>query len=109
MYDYKYDRRLFARFDVDFSAQVKMSGAGVDSVAQCCNISAAGVSLVLDTRLTPSAVLDIGLKFPDAKIFNGLARVMWARQIYQGKWRIGLEFAEVNFMKLRRVLDFAKI
>lgn len=109
MYDYKYDRRMFARFDVNFPAETEMSGGGMDSIAQCCDISAAGVGLVIDTRLTPSALLNLVLKFPDSRTFNGLARVMWSKQVYQGKWRCGLQFTEVNFMKLRRVLDFARI
>ncbi len=105
MEDKKNDRRIFARFDVDFSAEIKRSGAQVSNLAQCRNISATGVGLVIDVKLTPDTNLELRMQIPDGdSSFHGLARVVWSKQIQQDKWHCGLKFEKVDLMGIRRFL-----
>ena len=101
---YKDDRRMFDRFAVDFSGEVKSLDVSKGYSAQCCDVSANGVCLFTQEKLMPKASLEISLKIPDGHpAFRGLARVVWSRQVQQGKWRSGLELKTVDFMGTRRI------
>ena len=101
---YKNDRRMFERFAVDFSAEIKQPGAQENNDAQCCDISAGGVSLLLEEKLIFSTTLELWLGIPDGKApFHNLARVVWTKQVQENKWHSGLEFARIDFMDLRRI------
>lgn len=103
------DRRMFARFDVDFPVEYRMAGMGECAVASCQDVSATGVGVVMSERVTLSTIMDLVLKFPDAGTFSGLARVIWSKKIYEGKWRTGIELINVDLMKIRKILSFAKV
>lgn len=101
---YKDDRRMFDRFEVDFSAEIKRPQLEASSFAQCCDISAAGVGLFTDEKLNSKTELELWLGIPNGHPpFRGLARVIWSKQVQEDKWRTGLEFKTVDFMGLRRI------
>jgi len=97
---------MFDRFEVDFSADVKQSHAEQSNFAQCYDISAGGLGLLTEGKLTPEANMEIWLGIPDGHPpFRSLARVLWSKQVQENKWRSGLEFEKVDFMGVRRIFD----
>ena len=103
---YKNDRRMFDRFEVDFSVELKQPDGQKRAYAQCCDVSAGGVGLYTEAELMPQAKLELWLGIPDGHPpFRGLARVVWSKQVQEEKWRSGLTFEEVDFMDIRRIFD----
>lgn len=106
---YKNDRRMFDRFEVDFSAELKypeVPEVEKSDFAQCCDVSAGGVGLYTDEALIPGTNLELALAVPDGHLpFRGLARVIWSKQVHENKWRSGLEFRKVDFMGIRRIFE----
>lgn len=104
MHKNKNDRRIFERFDVDFSAKIKHAAAQRSNFARCCDIGAGGVGLLSEEKLIPDTDLEIWLGIPDGHSpFRRIARVSWSRQVQENKWRAGLKFQSVDFMGLRRI------
>ena len=103
---YKNDRRMFDRFEVDFSAEIKYPKSNKSDFAQCCDVSACGLGLYTEEKLVPKKDLEVWLGIPDGHLpFRGLAWVIWTKQVQESKWRSGLEFKNVDFMGTRRVLE----
>ena len=101
------DRRIFARFAVDFPAEVTLPGEQKGTDAECCDISAAGAGLVMDFRIAPEMNLKLKLLADKQSVYDGLAKVIWSKQIHEGKWRTGLEFANIDFMGLSKIFTKA--
>ena len=103
---YKGDRRIFERFAVNFSAELKPFGAQEVSPAQCHDVSANGVGLFSQEKLIPDINLEVHLGIPNGHApFQGKARVVWSKQVQENRWRSGLELKAVDFMRLRRALS----
>lgn len=103
---YRNNRRMFDRFEVDFSAEIKPLQTEEGNFGQCCDISASGLGLLTEEKLAPEANLEIWLGVPDGHSpFRSLARVVWSKQVQENKWRSGLEFQKVDFMGVRRIFD----
>ena len=103
---YKNDRRMFDRFEVDFSVEIKQPDGQESNYAQCCDVSAGGVGLYTEERLNHQTKLELWLGIPDGHApFRGLARVIWSKRVQEEKWRSGLVFEEVDFMGIRRIFD----
>ena len=106
---YKDDRRMFGRFEVDFSAEIKypeVPEVMESDFAQCCDVSAGGVGLYSNEALIPGANLELSLAIPDGHSpFRALARVVWSKQVHENRWRSGLKFKKVDFMGTRRILE----
>lgn len=103
---YKNDRRMFDRFEVDFSTELRYSGTYDSNFAQCCDISAGGIGLYTEEKLNPETKLELWLGIPDGHTpFKGVGRVVWSKQVQENKWRSGMEFETVDFMGLRRIFD----
>ncbi|MFH1246142.1 MAG: PilZ domain-containing protein [Candidatus Omnitrophota bacterium] len=104
------DRRVFARFQTSFPFEIQHLGAKQSNIAQCYDISAGGIGFISGTPVSPQTNLQVRLAIPDSKVpFQTVARVVWIEQIYANKWRSGLEFSNVDFMKMRRVLQTNKV
>ena len=98
------ERRMFDRFDVDFTAEIR--GPSKNEFCQCCNVSAQGAGVYTEERLTPQTKLELLLGIPNGhRPFHGLARVVWSNQVQEDKWRSGLEFEKVDFMGIRRIFE----
>lgn len=103
---YKNDRRIFERFEVDFSAQIRHLGAQVNSPARCCDISAGGTGLFTEEGLIPGLNLEFQLGIPNGhQPLQGFARVVWCKQVHETRWRSGLEFKKKDFMGVRRIFE----
>lgn len=102
---YKNDRRLFERFIVDFSAEIK-AGDQKKIDAYCCDISASGTGLFTEEKLIPNTKLEICMVIPNKHAsFCSSGRVVWSRQVQENRWRSGFEFDRINLMGLSRVLE----
>ncbi|MCQ9207837.1 MAG: PilZ domain-containing protein [Omnitrophica bacterium] len=101
---YKNERRMFDRFMVDFSAEIKTVEAQENSYGQCHDVSATGMGLFTEDKLIPNTKLELWLGVPNGHPpFHGSARVIWSKQVQEDKWRSGLEFEKVDFMSIRRI------
>lgn len=102
----EYDRRIFARFSIDVPTEVTLPHATRSEKGECFDISGGGVGVVLDSKIMPQTTVDLRIHTPDiASVFHGLAKVAWTKQIHEGKWRAGLEFASIDFMDLAKVFS----
>ncbi len=102
------DRRIFARFNVDVPVEVTLPYAARSEKGECFDIDGGGVGVVLDTRLMPEMTVDLRIHTPDiASVFHGMAKVAWTKQIHEGKWRAGLEFASIDLMDLAKIFSLA--
>lgn len=100
------DRRIFARFQVDIPAEIEQPQAKKSTVVQCYDISAGGIGFVSDVRIAPQTDLQVRMAIPDSKVpLRTAARVVWIEQIYENKWRSGLEFDNVDLVELSRFLQ----
>jgi len=98
------ERRMFDRFKVDFSAEIKKANVQKTEFAQSHDISASGIGLFTEEKLLPKSKLELWLGIPNGHPpFHGSARVVWSKQVQENKWRSGLEFDKVDFMGIRRI------
>ena len=105
---YKDDRRIFERFEVDFPVEIKQPIAQAKGKSWCCDVSASGIGMFTEEALIPGTNLELSLDIPDGHSpFQSSARVVWSRQVQEDRWHSGLEFARINLMGLRRILDKA--
>ncbi|MFC1631355.1 PilZ domain-containing protein [Candidatus Omnitrophota bacterium] len=102
----KKDRRIFERFDVDFSAKLKQAEIRKQSPANCFDVSATGIGVLTEEKLIPTPKLEVSVDIPDGytPLRSGV-RLIWTRKVREDKWRSGLEFKGISLMALRRVLD----
>ena len=102
------DRRIFARFNIDVPAEVTLPHAARSEKGDCFDISGGGVGVILDSKLRPETTVDLRIHTPDIRsVFHGRAKVAWSKQIHEGKWRAGLEFASIDFMDLAKIFSLA--
>lgn len=102
----KDERRMFDRFRIDFSAEIKKADGQGTEVAQSHDISASGIGLFTEEKLLPELKLELWLGIPNGHPpFHGSARVIWSKQVQENKWRSGLEFEKVDFMGIRRIFS----
>ncbi len=98
------DRRIFDRFEVDFPTVVKEPKSEQSRSAQCCDVSAGGLGLITEEKLSMDKNLEISLGIPDGHApFRGTGKVIWSEQVQENKWHSGFEFKTIDFMGLRRI------
>ncbi|MFH1045585.1 MAG: PilZ domain-containing protein [Candidatus Omnitrophota bacterium] len=99
------DRRIFARFAVEnVPADITVPGAQRPERAECYDLSASGVGVVVDAQLVPLTTVGLELHLPKVRsVFKSFANVVWSKQIHEGKWRAGLEFTTLDFMGLTKI------
>lgn len=100
------DRRMFDRFAVDFPALIKEKKTQMENYERCCDISAGGAGLLAKNKVIPNTRLELCLNISNGHApYHSLGRVVWAKQVQENRWRLGLEFDRIDFMGLRRILD----
>jgi len=94
------ERRKRARADEEIPVLYEESGEIKDSVTE--NISAAGFSFETEVFVQPSSILEVQINKPIDTGLNAVlpihakARTVWIRQSKTGKYRLGLEFIDIN-------------
>lgn len=100
------ERRIFERFDVDFSVKFSYADGAKQGEGRMINISAGGGGLILTSEeLFPPTHLDMCLCIPDGKdplLIGG--HVVWSKRIEHNLFRAGIQFDRIDFMGISRIL-----
>ena len=100
----KEERRIFERFSARFPVKIKDSREefGKDIFLQ--DASAQGMRLTARERFFLNDNLALEVELPDGKapmVLSG--HVVWVKLMNMSMWDIGVEFSQVNLLKMQRL------
>ena len=98
------ERRMFNRFSARFPAKFKDTRGDFGRDVFLRDASASGVNIVTKERMFFNDQVSLEIELPDGSaplVLSG--RVMWSKPTSTSTWDIGLQFDEVNFMKMHRI------
>jgi len=102
------DRRIFARFPVEFSLRYLDLAKNREGIALTKDISAKGIGLVASEELAPCTPLEMWLEIPDrGEPLYTRGEVVWSKVAESNKYRAGIELEKADLMGLSRVLRVA--
>ena len=102
------ERRIFDRFPARFPAKFKDTRGDFGSDVFLRDASANGANLVTKDRMFFNDHVDLEIELPDGNgplVLSG--RVMWSKPTNTAMWDIGMQFDDVNFMKIHRLFKFS--
>jgi len=105
----KEDRRIFERFSARFPAKFKDSREDYGNDVFLRDASASGAHILSKERFFLDDQLSLEVELPDGgepMILNG--RVVRAKSLDLSFWDIGLEFPQVNFLKMQRLFKLTQ-
>ena len=98
------ERRIFDRFPARFPAKFKDTRTTYGTDVFLRDASANGANLVTKDRMFFNDHVDLEVELPDGQAPLSLSgRVMWSKPTNSLMWDIGLQFDQVNFMKVHRI------
>ena len=103
------ERRIFERFSARFPVKFKDSREDYGSDVFLRDASAEGVRIFTKERLFLDDQVDLEVELPDGgepMVLSG--RVVWAKSLDLSLWDIGLQFPQVNFLKIQRLFKLAE-
>ena len=102
------ERRIFDRFQASFPAKFKYSRGDFGNDVFLKDASADGLNILTKERLFFNDFIALEIELPDGNdplVLSG--RVMWSKPTNEpSMWDIGLQFGEVDFMKMHRIFKF---
>ena len=102
------DRRLFERFSARFPAKIKHSYEDFGNSLSLRDVSAWGVKLRTQDRFYLNDSLSLEVEVPDGLFpLNIRGRVVWAKNVDENTWDLGLKFHDLNFMSMSRLFSHA--
>ncbi len=102
------ERRIFDRFPARFPAKFKDTRGDFGSDVFLRDASAAGANIITKDRMFFNDRIDLEVELPDGyEPLTLSGRVMWSKPTNTTMWDIGLQFDEVNFMKMHRLFKFS--
>lgn len=103
------DRRVFARFPVNFGLRYLDLDSNSEGQAQLRDISAKGIGLVANTTLALRTPLEIWLDVPDkGEPFYSRGEVAWSKPVSANECRLGVNLEKADLLGLSRVLRTAQ-
>jgi len=103
------ERRIFERFQARFPAKFKDTRDDFGNDVILRDASADGVNILTKDRLFLNDRIALEVELPDGNdplVLSG--RVIWSKPtIESSMWDIGLQFDEVNFMKMHRIFKYS--
>ena len=94
------------RGKVNFPVRFKCEGSDEEGMGKMIDVSASGGGLIVTTEaLRPGIRLELWLEIPDGRdplYIRGI--VVWTTMIEKDLYRVGVQFDEVDFMGISRVL-----
>lgn len=103
------DRRVFARFPVQFPARFLDSDSNQEGNATTCDISAKGLGLVSQIKLNAYKALELWLDIPDnAAPLYARGEVIWCQPWGSHEYRCGVNLEKADLMGLARALRVKK-
>ena len=103
------ERRLFERFSARFPVKFKDTRQDFGAEVFLRDASAQGVRILTKERFFIDDKLSLEVALPDGGehlILNG--HVVWAKLVNLSLWDIGIEFPEVNFIKMQRLFKLTE-
>jgi len=102
------ERRIFDRFTSRFPAKYKDTRGDFGQDVFLRNASASGAQFITRERIFYNDRVSLEVELPDGispMVLNG--RVVWSKPANAAMWEIGLQFDDVNFMKMQRLFKFS--
>jgi Tfp pilus assembly protein PilZ len=103
------ERRIYDRFQARFPAKFKDTRGDFGNDVFLRDASADGVNILTKDRLFLNDRISLEVELPDGNdplLLSG--RVMWSKPTHESSmWDIGLQFDEVNFMKMRCIFKYS--
>lgn len=99
------DKRVFERFSVQLPLRCLNLDSSREFTAQTSDISANGIGLTTEERLSRQSPVEMWLSIPDkGHPLYARAKVIWSSMIEPNKYRAGMRLERANLMGLSRVL-----
>ena len=102
------ERRIYDRFPARFPAKFKDSRGDFGQDVFLRDASAEGANIVTKDRMFFNDRVDLEIELPDGNqplVLSG--RVKWSKPANTSMWDIGLQFDEVNFMRIHRLFKLS--
>ena len=102
------ERRIYERFPARFPAKFKDARADFGREIVLRDASASGVNILTKERMFFNDKVAIEVELPNNEspmVLNG--RVVWSKPANANVWESGLQFEEINFMRLQRLFKSA--
>ena len=101
------ERRIFDRFPARFPAKFKDTREDFGRNVFLRDASASGANIISRDRMFLDDRVALEVELPDGSTPLPLhGRVVWSKPTNTSMWDIGLQFDEVNFMKIQRLFKF---
>lgn len=98
------DKRIFARFGVNYALKFLDLNNNKEGVAQTQDVSAKGIGIETTEALSPRTALEMWLQVPDkGQPFYTRGEVIWSKMIGPNKYRSGVELERADLMGMSRV------
>lgn len=102
------ERRLYERFPARFPAKFKDARADFGQEVVLRDASASGINILTRERMFFNDKIAIEIELPDNEsplVLNG--RIVWSKPANASAWESGMQFEQVNFMKMQRLYKSA--
>ena len=98
------DRRIFARFPVNYPLKFIDLRANKEGEAKTQDISAKGIGLVTNEEFNPHTPLELWLDIPDrGEPLYTRGEVVWSKMLEPNKYRVGVELEKADLMGMSRI------
>lgn len=99
------DRRIFERIPVKLSLRFLDLHSNKESLGQTQDISAKGIGLLTEEKLSPATPLEMWLQIPDkGDPLYTRGNVVWSDKVEPNKYRVGIALEKADLMGISRVL-----
>ncbi len=103
------DRRVFARFGVEFPLRFIDLRENTEGIAQVQDVSAKGVGFLVRQNLRTHTPLEMWLEIPDKKdALYARGEVVWSKEVEPNQYHVGVNLERADLMGLSRVLRVMK-
>src|ERR1700733_1066973 len=103
------ERRIFERFSARFPVKFKDTRQDFGTDVFLRDASAQGIRILTKERFFLEDQLSLEVELPDGgdpMVLSG--HVVWVKLLNLSLWDIGLQFSEVNFIKMHRIFKFTE-
>jgi len=103
------ERRIFERFSARFPVKFKDTRDDYGTDVFLRDASAQGVRIMTKERYFLGDQLSLEVQLPDGgepMVLNG--EIVWVKLVNLSMWEIGVQFFEVNFLRMQRLFKLAE-
>jgi len=103
------ERRIFERFSARFPVKFKDAREDFGTDVFLRDASAQGIRILTKERFFLEDQLALEVELPDGgepMVLNG--RVVWAKILNLSLWDLGIQFDQVDFLKMQRLFKLAE-